>query len=195
MCGYANVRMCGFEFLHSHIRISANSHIMIVSLVVAATDDNVIGKDNQLLWHLPNDLKFFKNTTWAMPVIMGRKTFDSIKRQPLTGRFNIIITSKTDLQPASGQIQLAKSMQHSLELAAETDCKEAFVIGGGEIYREFMPKANKIYLTRVHAKLEGDTFLKDFNENEWERRYSFDFPADEKHAWPYSFQLWERKNV
>lgn len=197
MCKYADwvLGICTFAHLHIFTPAHFLICIMIVSLVVAATDDNVIGKNNQLLWHLPNDLKFFKNTTWAMPVIMGRKTFDSIKRQPLMGRFNIVITSQTDLQPASGKIQLARSMQHSLELAAETDCKEAFVIGGGEIYREFMPKANKIYLTRVHAKLEGDTFLKDFNENEWERRYSFDFPADEKHAWPYSFQLWERKNV
>lgn len=168
---------------------------MIISLVVAATENNVIGKDNQLLWHLPNDLKFFKNTTWAMPVIMGRKTFDSIKRQPLGGRFNIIITSQKDLQPASGKIWIAHSTDHSLQVAAETDCKEAFVIGGGEIFREFMPKANKIYLTRVHAQLEGDTFLKDFNEADWNLRSSFDFPADEKHAYPYSFQLWERKNV
>jgi dihydrofolate reductase len=168
---------------------------MIVSLVVAATNDNVIGKDNQLLWHLPNDLKYFKNTTWAMPVIMGRKTFDSIKRKPLGGRFNIIITSQKELQPESGQIWLAGSTEQSLQLAKETDCKEAFVIGGGEIFREFMPKADKIYLTRVHAQLEGDTFLKDFNESEWEQKYSFDFPADEKHAYAYSFQLWERKHV
>jgi dihydrofolate reductase len=167
---------------------------MIVSLVVAAAENNVIGKDNQLLWHLPNDLKFFKNTTWAMPVIMGRKTFDSLNRKPLNGRFNIIITGKKDLEPASGKIQIAHSMPHSLELAAETDCREAFVIGGGEIFKEFMKTADKIYLTRVHAKPDGDTYLQGFNEQEWEQRFSFDFPADEKHAYPYSFQLWVRKN-
>jgi dihydrofolate reductase len=168
---------------------------MIISFVVAATENNVIGKDNQLLWHLPNDLKFFKNTTWAMPVIMGRKTFDSIKREPLKGRFNIIITSKKDLEPASGKILVADSTEHSLELAKQTDCKEAFVIGGGELFKEFMPQADKIYLTRVHAQLEGDTFFPAINENEWELKFSHDYPADEKHAYPYSFQLWQRKNL
>lgn len=166
---------------------------MIISLVVAAAENNVIGKDNQLLWHLPNDLKFFKNTTWAMPVIMGRKTFDSLKRRPLNGRFNIVITSHKDLQPASGSIQIARSAVDSIKLAEQTDCKEAFVIGGGEVFKEFMPKADKIYLTRVHAKPEGDAYLQGFNENEWNLRSSFDFPADEKHAYPYTFQLWERK--
>ena len=165
---------------------------MIVSLVVAAAENNVIGKDNQLLWHLPNDLKFFKNTTWAMPVIMGRKTFESLEKKPLNGRFNIIITSQKDLQPASGKIQIAASIADSIKLAQETDCKEAFVIGGGEIFREFMPKADKVYLTRVHAQPDGDVYLQGFNQNDWKLRYSFDFPADEKHAYPYTFQLWER---
>lgn len=165
---------------------------MIISLVVAASENNVIGKDNQLLWHLPNDLKFFKNTTWAMPVIMGRKTFESIKKQPLTGRFNIIITSQADLEPASGKIWIADTIERSEEIAAETDCKEAFVIGGGEIFTSFLPKADKIYLTRVHATLDGDTFFPAFSENEWKLQSNFDFPADEKHAYPYSFQLWQR---
>ncbi|HYF30832.1 MAG TPA: dihydrofolate reductase [Chitinophagaceae bacterium] len=165
---------------------------MIISLVVAATENNVIGKNNQLLWHLPNDLKFFKNTTWAMPVIMGRKTFESIKKQPLSGRFNIIITSKKDLQPASGKIQIADSIERSMQLAGEADCKEAFVIGGGEIFNSFFPMADKIYLTRVHANLEGDTFFPPITEKEWQLQSSFDFPADEKHAYPYSFQLWKR---
>src|SRR5215213_5049039 len=121
---------------------------MIISLVVAATENNVIGKNNQLLWHLPNDLRFFKNTTWAMPVIMGRKTFDSLKRKPLTGRFNIVVTSHADLQPATGKITIADSAQQSIEMAKQTDCKEAFVIGGGALFKEFMPRADKIYLTR-----------------------------------------------
>lgn len=165
---------------------------MVVSLVVAAAENNVIGKNNQLLWHLPNDLKFFKNTTWAMPVIMGRKTFESLGNKPLNGRFNIIITSKKDLQPVQGKIQIAGSIQDSLKLAEETDCKEAFVIGGGEIFKEFMPKADKVYLTRVHVQPDGDVYLQGFDENEWNLKSSFDFPADEKHAYPYTFQLWER---
>lgn len=165
---------------------------MIISLVVAATENNVIGKDNQLLWHLPNDMKFFKNTTWAMPVIMGRKTFESIKMKPLGGRVNIIVTSHKDLQPASGKIVIADSTEASVELAKETDCKEAFVIGGGEIFNTFLPQASKIYMTRVHTHLEGDTFFPEMPPKEWELQWSHDYSADEKHAYPYSFQLWKR---
>ncbi|MGB8192083.1 MAG: dihydrofolate reductase [Chitinophagaceae bacterium] len=166
---------------------------MIISLVVAASENNVIGKNNQLLWHLPNDMKFFKNTTWAMPVIMGRKTFDSLKRKPLTGRFNIIITSQKELEPAEGKIQIADSIEQSLNLAEQTDCKEAFVIGGGEIFSTILPRADKIFLTRVHANLAGDTFFPSIDENEWQLKWSTDFEADEKHQYAYSFQLWERK--
>ena len=165
---------------------------MIISLVVAASENNAIGKNNQLLWHLPNDMKFFKNTTWGMPVIMGRKTFESIKSQPLTGRTNIIITSQKDLQPASGKIVLADSTLSSVQLAEQTDCKEAFVIGGGEIFKTFLPMASKVYLTRVHANLEGDVFFPELPEKDWNLEWSEDFPADEKHAYPYSFQLWKR---
>lgn len=165
---------------------------MTISLVVAASQNNAIGKNNQLLWHLPNDLKFFKNTTWAMPVIMGRKTFESIKKQPLPGRFNIIVTSHKDLQPASGKIAIADSIFTSIQLAEATDCREAFVIGGGEIFTSFLPMANKIYLTRVHAHLEGDVFFPAISDKQWTLQSSLDFPSDEKHAYPYSFQLWKR---
>jgi dihydrofolate reductase len=166
---------------------------MIISFVVAASENNVIGKDNQLLWHLPNDMKFFKNTTWGMPVVMGRKTFDSIKRKPLGGRVNIVITSHTGIKAeGEGRMQVAVSPEQAMEQAAQTDCKETFIIGGGEIYKAFMPMVNRIYLTRVHATLEGDTFLPTMQAGEWDMKYSHDFPADEKHAYPYSFQLWER---
>ncbi len=103
---------------------------MVISLVVAATENNVIGKDNRLLWRLPNDMKFFKNTTWAMPVIMGRKTFESMGK-PLAGRTNIVITRQKDWT-AEGAIAV-QSLEDALQAAADTDAKEAFVIGGGEI--------------------------------------------------------------
>lgn len=166
---------------------------MIISFVVAASANHAIGKNNSLLWHLPNDMRFFKNTTWAMPVVMGRKTFESMNNQPLNGRTNIIITSKNDLQAATGSIHLADSPQQAVELAQHTDCKELFVIGGGEIYKAFMPMADKIYLTRVHAELDGDTFFPELSPGEWEMVSSLDAPADEKHAYPYSFQLWRRR--
>src|SRR5271170_15495 len=127
---------------------------MIISLIVAATTNNVIGKDNQLLWHLPNDMKYFKNTTWGMPVLMGRKTFEALAGEPLPGRFNFVITRNKDWDPHNPKVQVAPGLEQAIDLARETDCKECFVIGGGEIYIEAMPLADKIYLTRVHAVVE-----------------------------------------
>jgi dihydrofolate reductase len=163
---------------------------MVISLVVAATENNVIGKDNRLLWRLPNDMKFFKNTTWAMPVIMGRKTFESMGK-PLAGRTNIVITRQKDWT-AEGAIAV-QSLEDALQAAADTDAKEAFVIGGGEIYRQSLPKAQRVYLTRVHTTLDGDTYFPALPAEEWELQSQLDCPADEKHAYSYSFQTWQRK--
>jgi dihydrofolate reductase len=113
---------------------------MTISLLVAAGQNNVIGKNNQLLWNLPNDMKFFRNTTWAMPVIMGRKTFESLHHKALTGRINIVITSHKDIKVAAGKIEVVDGIQEAIEMAKQTDCKEVFVIGGGEIFKEFMQK-------------------------------------------------------
>lgn len=163
---------------------------MLIALVVAAAENNVIGKNNQLLWRLPNDMKFFKNTTWGMPVIMGRKTFESLDK-PLAGRTNIVIT-RQDAWEAPGT-QVVKSLEESIAVAADTDAKEAFVIGGGEIYALALPLAQRIYLTRVHTSLEGDTYFPEFDGQQWELLSNLDFPADEKHAYAYSFQVWGRK--
>jgi len=164
---------------------------MIISLVVAASENNVIGKNNQLLWHLPKDMKFFKNVTWAMPVVMGRKTFESMGSKPLSGRKNIVITRKPDWH-AEG-VAVVNGLDAAMALANELDYKEIFVIGGGEIYMIAFQKANKIYITRVHAELEGDTYFPVIEKNDWSLVSKVDNPADEKHAYPFSFQLWERK--
>jgi dihydrofolate reductase len=166
---------------------------MIISLVAAASTNNVIGKNNQLLWHLPNDLKFFKNTTWAMPVIMGRKTFESVNNQPLPGRTNIIVSRNPPAIAINRHLKTATSLTEAIAIAATTDAREIFVVGGGQIYAEALPMAHKIYLTRVHTSLEGDTFFPTFDKNEWKQVYNLDFQADEKHAYAYSFQVWERK--
>ncbi|HVU93916.1 MAG TPA: dihydrofolate reductase [Puia sp.] len=166
---------------------------MIISLIVAASENNAIGKDNQLLWHLPNDMKFFKNTTWGMPVIMGRKTYDALAGEPLPGRFNFVITRQKDWQPRNKKVTVTPSLGLALKGAETTDCKETFVIGGGEIYREAMPIADRIYMTRVHTKLDGDTYFPPIDESQWQLTGNLDFPADEKHAYAYSFQVWDRK--
>ena len=166
---------------------------MIISLVVAASDNNVIGKNNQLLWHLPKDMKFFKNVTWAMPVVMGRKTFESMGSKPLSGRKNIVITRKTGWH-AEG-VLVVNSVDAAAALAEGLNYKEIFIIGGGEIYLIAFERANKIYMTRVHAELEGDTYFPVIEKNDWTLVSKTDNPADEKHGYGFSFQLWERKQL
>ena len=162
---------------------------MIISLIVAASENNAIGKNNQLLWSLPNDMKFFKNTTWGMPVIMGRKTFESLKKD-LPGRFNIVITRQPDLNAKN--IVIAKDLNDALEKSVETNCKETFVIGGGEIYKQFIKVADRIYMTRVHTTIEGDTYFPEIDQSKWKLVSNEDFKKDDKHAYDYSFQVWEK---
>ena len=162
---------------------------MTISLVVAASENNAIGKNNQLIWHLPNDLKFFKNTTWGFPVIMGRKSFESVNK-PLPGRTNIVITTKPDWKAET--VIVVNNLKDAIQKAAETNSKQIFIIGGGEIYKQSMDIADSIYITRVHADLEGDTFFPLIDESKWKLTSNQDFEADEKHAYSYSFQIWEK---
>jgi dihydrofolate reductase len=166
---------------------------VIISLIVAASSNNAIGKANQLLWHLPKDLKFFKNTTWAMPVIMGRKTFESVGNKPLQGRFNIIISRQADLKSEYDNVWFAASLEEAIEKAKSTNCNEIFIAGGAQIYEQSMSIANRIYLTRVHATLDGDAFFPAFDAEQWVLSSNTDFSADEKHAYPFSIQTWNRQ--
>jgi dihydrofolate reductase len=162
---------------------------MTISLIVAASTNNVIGVNNQLPWHLPNDLKFFKNLTWAMPVVMGRKTFESMGKA-LSGRVNIVITSQKD--SVFEKAVTANSVKDALFIAEGGDYKEVFIIGGGQIFSEILPKANKVYLTRVHTSLDGDVFFPVLDKH-WKLAWNEDHFKDEKHQFDYSFQRWERK--
>ena len=165
---------------------------MILSHVVAASTNNAIGKDNQLLWHLPNDLKFFKNITWAMPVAMGRKSFEALGNKPLNGRFNIIITRNKDFK-AEGCV-VVHSLNDAIFVAQQNDYKELMILGGGEIYKQSIDISDKIYITRVHAVFEdADAFFPEIDESKWRLISNQDFFADEKHAYDYSFQLWDKK--
>jgi dihydrofolate reductase len=166
---------------------------MLISLVVAASSNHAIGKDNRLLWHLPNDMKFFKNTTWAMPVLMGRKTFASLNNRPLNGRLNIVITRGGDIHVDG--VLTAHSLEEAVSIAQEKNYKECFVIGGGDIYRQALPVADKVYLTRVDAVIEGDTFFPVLDPAEWEMTWEEAHLPDAKHAYGYRFQLWEKKKA
>ena len=162
---------------------------MKISLVVAASTNNVIGKNGKMPWHLPNDLKHFKNVTWAMPVIMGRKTFESMGK-PLAGRKNIIITRQTDYKP-EGAVTVA-NLDDAIEAAKDMDVKEVMVIGGGEIYKMVWEKANRVYLTRIKLETDGDTFFPEIHPDKWKLVSQKDFDSDEKNAYPHSFQTWDR---
>lgn len=164
---------------------------MKVSLIVAAAENNAIGKGNQLLWHLPNDLKYFKNITWAMPVAMGRKTYESLSGEPLPGRLNIIITRQSGW--SAPNVVVVNNLKDAIFVAQQHDYKEIMIAGGGEIYKEAMPHADRIYLTRVHTELPADTFFPPIPKEQWELISNQDYKADEKHAYDYSFQVWERK--
>jgi len=161
---------------------------MNISIIVAASRNNVIGKDNDLIWHLSSDLKRFKELTTGHHIIMGRKTFDSIGK-PLPNRTSIII-SRQENYSVEGCIVV-----HSLEEALEKveNDQEAFIIGGGSIYHEALAKADKIYLTRVHHNFEGDTFFPKLNSKEWESVDRKDHMPDEKNPYPYSFIDLERR--
>lgn len=159
-----------------------------ISLVVAIGRNRAIGRDNQLLWHLPNDLKFFKKTTIGHCVIMGRKTFESIGRA-LPNRRNIVITRQENYTPEGAEA--VPSIEAAL-LRCENEA-EIFIIGGAEIYRQTLPIADCIYLTQVENAPDADAYFPDWSEAQWETTYSESFPADEKHAYAYTFQRLERK--
>ncbi|MBK5273023.1 MAG: dihydrofolate reductase [Bacteroidia bacterium] len=165
---------------------------MIISLVVAAATNNAIGKGGSLPWSLPNDMKYFKNVTWGMPVIMGRKTFEELDK-PLSGRKNIVITRREKWKPEG--VVVVSNFEDALFVAKATDANEVMVIGGGEIYRMAFEKARRIYLTRVKAEPEGDTFFPDLDSKEWQLVKHQDHVADKKNVYDYSFQVWERKEL
>jgi dihydrofolate reductase len=162
---------------------------MTISLIVAAATNNAIGKDGNLPWHLPNDMKHFKNITWGLPVVMGRKTFESL-RKALPGRKNIVISRQPGWK-ADGVITV-RNIDDAMFVARETDAKEVMVIGGGEIYKALFEKARRIYLTRVEAEPEADTFFPPIKQGEWNLICQQNYEADEKNAFNYSFQVWER---
>jgi dihydrofolate reductase len=162
---------------------------MKVSLIVAASENNVIGVHGNLPWKLPKDWQRFKALTMGHPVIMGRKTFESIGR-PLPGRRNIVLSRSMD---ATEGIDVTHSVSKALELVQESGAEEAWVIGGGEIYREALPLADCVELTRVHATVEGDVSFPELNMNEWEETFHEDHPADEKHEHAFTFLTFKRK--
>jgi dihydrofolate reductase len=159
----------------------------MISIIVAVAKNNAIGKDNQLLWHISEDLTYFKCITSGHPVIMGRKTYDSIGK-PLPNRKNIVISR--NMQEQEGII-IVPSLEAALEMTRNE--AEAFVIGGGSIYREALPIADKLYLTKVNIDYDADTFFPEVKTSEWKEISREDFLHGEKFPHPFSFIVYERK--
>ncbi len=160
---------------------------MKITIVAAASENNVIGKQGKIPWDLPDDFKHFHDVTKGKPVIMGRKTHESIGRV-LPGRMNIVVTrQEIDIEGC----KIVHSIEEALELVK--DEPEVCVIGGGEIYKQSLPLATHIDLTRVHATIEGDAFFPEFSEDEWEEISCERHEADKEHAYAFTFHVYERK--
>jgi len=166
---------------------------MLVSLIAAVSENNVIGKGNQLPWHLPADMKYFREITMGRCLIMGRKNYDSIpeKFRPLPGRTNIIVTRQKNF--SADRCIVVNSMEEALDQAKKKKETEAFIIGGGEIFKHSLHLADKIYLTRIHHIIDGDVFFPELNADEWKEESAQHCKADEKNKFDYSFLVLKRK--
>ncbi len=165
---------------------------MIVSLIVAMDQNRGIGVNNKLPWHLPADLKRFRELTMGHHIIVGRKTFESIGR-PLPGRDTIIVTRNENYQAAGCLI--VHSLAEALALAQERGETEVFVCGGAEIYAQAMPLADRIYLTEVQAEVEADTFFPDYDHEQWSEQEIVHHSADGKNQYPFTFKMLSKRKT
>jgi dihydrofolate reductase len=169
---------------------------MIVSLIVAIAENNAIGKNNDLLWHLPNDMKFFKEKTLNHHIITGRKNYISIpeKYRPLVNRTNIVLTRSENFNEEGCIVK--HNLQDAISYALDSDDTEIFIIGGGQIYKEALAEnlIDKMYVTHVHQTFDADTFFPEIDNIIWKKTSETDFAADEKNAFSHSFAVYEKMN-
>lgn len=163
----------------------------MIGLVVAIAENRVIGRDNQLIWHLPEDLKHFKRLTLGHPMVMGRKTFEAIGK-PLPGRTSIIVTHQKDYHAPEGVV-VVTSVEEALQKGMAID-EQVMVVGGAEIYRQTLPYAEVVYLTLVHDSFDGDVFFPELDPETWEVTEQKEHPADERHAHPFTFFTFLRRS-
>lgn len=167
---------------------------MNLSLICAMAENRVIGRNNSLPWHLSEDLKYFKRTTMGHCIIMGRKTWESIGR-PLPGRSSIVVSRDENYQAEGAQVvnSLEAAIRKAESIAFLDGTEEAFIIGGAGLYAAALPHAQRFHLTRVHAEVAGDTYLMEFDEDEWQEIQRDEFQRDEANPYDYSICLLERK--
>jgi dihydrofolate reductase len=166
---------------------------MIISLIAAVTENRVIGKDNDLPWHLPDDMKFFMETTKGHHVIMGRKNYESLpaKFRPLPNRTNIVITRQKNFSAPGCEV--VNSLEAAVEIAKASTEPEVFIIGGAEIFNQSMHLADRLYITEIRTSLDGDTYFPLIDKNNWTAVSVKSHPVDEKHKYAFDFVTYERK--
>lgn len=162
---------------------------MLISAITAIAENNVIGRNNDLPWHLPADMKFFRATTLHHPVIMGRKTYDSFKKA-LPLRENIVISGRPDYRLPDAAV--AASLAEAIAQAKRSLKEEIFILGGAQIFAQSLPLLDRIYLTRIHHHFEGDVFFPGIDFSEWKKIKDEYHDPDEKNKYAYSFQTWDR---
>lgn len=163
---------------------------MRISIVVAMAKNRVIGKRNRLPWYLPADLKRFKQLTMGKPIIMGRKTRDSLERA-LPDRVNIVVTRQTDYHPA-GTVAV-HSVEEAIKYAQSLNAEEVFIIGGEQIYSQTINRADRLYITEIDEDIDGDVFFPEFDRNDWELFEQIEGAVDEKNQYPHRFLVFHRK--
>ena len=162
---------------------------MIKSIMVARSSNRVIGKDNDLVWHMPADLKYFKETTKGHYVMMGRKTYESVDK-PLPGRLNIIITRQSDYYREC--CITVHSLEEALALGRKNGQQEVFILGGAEIYKLAMDQVDRIYLTEIKAEFEGDAYFPEIDHSRWKEVKREEHQPDTQNPYPYAFVVLER---
>lgn len=167
-----------------------NENQIKLSMIAAMTKNRVIGKDNDMPWHLPDDLQFFKKNTLGKPVIMGRKTFESLGCRPLPKRPNLVISRQTDLDYP---VPVFASVEAALKDIKQDNPQEVVIMGGGQLYQQMVGQVDRLYLTLIDAELDGDTYFPDWTqEGEWFEVAREHHPADERHAYAFDFVVLER---
>ena len=161
-----------------------------ISIIAAVADNYAIGKANKLPWHLPADLKHFKQLTSGHAILMGKRTYESLPNGPLPNRKNIVLTSVLSEGVNEGYFE-ANSFEDAFDLCEHE--KQIFIIGGSSIYKQSLDKADSMYITWVHASFQADAFFPEFDLKNWKVISQEDFPADEANPYPYSFVYYERK--
>lgn len=166
---------------------------MEIAMIAAVAENGVIGKDNDLVWSLPDDMKYFMNSTKEHYIILGRKNYESLppKFRPLPNRTNIVITRQKNLKLENTSV--VNSLDDAISLCEKDNQKKIFVIGGGQIYKQALPITDTLYITEIHHKFDGDTFFPTIDKNEWEEVSREYHNTDERHKYSFDFVIYKRK--